>query len=198
MALPPTPSPASSASPAEVCRESSKIQEELSSVSPSQSSLLTNALCTKAHPWRVAIGFLGIQFAWALQMGQVSPLLERLGSQPWLTSLIWAAGPVTGVLVQPIVGALSDATTSWLGRRRPFLILGTVLVALSLMMMPNAAIVGAWLQQVATPLTRLGFITPQAWEQFPFGLLVAAMLLWVLDASINITQATLSAGFRCI
>lgn len=113
----------------------------------------------QVQPLNVSIGFLGIQFAWAIQMGQMSPLLERLGSEPWLTSLIWAAGPVTGVLVQPIVGTLSDDFKSKLGRRRPFMIIGALLTAFSLVFMPNSV-----------------------------NLLMAAMLLWVLDASINITQ----------
>jgi len=146
------------------------------------------ALLASAHPWMVAIGFLGIQFAWALQMGQVSPLLERLGSVPWLTSLIWAAGPVTGVLVQPIVGVLSDRHTSPWGRRRPFLAVGTLMVALSLIIMPNAAAIGAALSTWVSPLLGQFGMSATAVEAFPFGLLIAAMLLWVLDASINITQ----------
>lgn len=107
----------------------------------------------------LSIGFLGIQFAWSIQMGQMSPLLERLGSVPWLTSLIWCAGPVTGIVVQPIVGSLSDRTWTVLGRRRPFLLVGAILTALSLILMPNSP-----------------------------SLLVAAALLWILDASINVSQ----------
>jgi maltose/moltooligosaccharide transporter len=107
----------------------------------------------------ISIGFLGIQFAWAIQMGQMSPLLERLGSNPQLLSWISCAGPVTGVLVQPIVGALSDNCKLSLGRRRPFLLLGAILTAIALVAMPNSGT-----------------------------LVMAAILLWLLDASINITQ----------
>lgn len=107
----------------------------------------------------ISIGFLGIQFAWAIQMGQMSPLLEKLGSNPQLLGLISCAGPVTGVLVQPIVGALSDNCKLSLGRRRPFLLLGALLTAVALIFMPNSGT-----------------------------LVVAALLLWLLDASINITQ----------
>lgn len=107
----------------------------------------------------LSIGFLGIQFAWAIQMGQMSPLLESLGSVAWLTSLIWCAGPVTGIVVQPIVGSWSDRTWTFMGRRRPFLLAGAILTALSLIAMPNSP-----------------------------SLLVAALLLWVLDASINVSQ----------
>ncbi len=186
MAIPVSPSSSTtSASNAERTTLGSGVQpivsvEEL----PSQGK----ALLACAHPWMVAIGFLGIQFAWALQMGQVSPLLERLGSVPWLTSLIWAAGPVTGVLVQPIVGVLSDRHASPWGRRRPFLAVGTLLVACSLMLMPNAAGIGTAIAAWVSPVLGQMGMDASAIQAFPFGLLIAAMLLWVLDASINITQ----------
>jgi maltose/moltooligosaccharide transporter len=122
-----------------------------------------NGAQPKAWSWfrllSLSIGFLGIQVAWSLQMGQMGPLLERLGSDPILTGLIFAAGPVTGVLVQPIVGALSDKCGSKLGRRRPFLLAGAITTAVVLLLMPNS-----------------------------INLLMAALLLWVLDASINLTQ----------
>lgn len=107
----------------------------------------------------LSIGFFGIQFAWTTQLTQTSPLLERLGSEPLLMSLIWWAGPITGVLVQPLVGTLSDQLRSRFGRRRPFLLLGMLLTALCLCIMPNSPT-----------------------------LLVAALSLWILDASINTTQ----------
>jgi maltose/moltooligosaccharide transporter len=107
----------------------------------------------------LSIGFLGIQFGWAIQMGQMGPLLETLGSDPRLTSLFFLAGPVTGVLVQPIVGSMSDRCQSRWGRRRPFLLVGALLIALSLILMPNSP-----------------------------NLITAAILLWILDASLNITQ----------
>jgi maltose/moltooligosaccharide transporter len=109
--------------------------------------------------FNISVGFLGIQFAWAIQMGQMSPILEKLGSNPQLLGLISCAGPVTGVLVQPIVGALSDRCGMSLGRRRPFLLLGALLTAVALVLMPSST-----------------------------SLLMAAVLLWILDASINITQ----------
>jgi maltose/moltooligosaccharide transporter len=109
--------------------------------------------------FNISVGFLGIQFAWAIQMGQMSPILEKLGSNPQLLGLISCAGPVTGVLVQPIVGMLSDRCGMSLGRRRPFLLLGALLTAVALVLMPSSNT-----------------------------LLMAAVLLWILDASINITQ----------
>ncbi len=109
--------------------------------------------------FNISIGFLGIQFAWAIQMGQMSPLLERLGSNPQLLGLISCAGPVTGVLVQPIIGALSDGCQLSMGRRRPFLLMGALLTAVALILMPSST---------------------ELW--------MAAVLLWLLDASINTTQ----------
>ena len=109
--------------------------------------------------FNISVGFLGIQFAWAIQMGQMSPLLERLGSNPQWLSWISCAGPVTGVLVQPIIGALSDGCKLSIGRRRPFLLLGALLTAVALIFMPSST---------------------ELW--------MAAMLLWLLDASINTTQ----------
>lgn len=109
--------------------------------------------------FNISIGFLGIQFAWAIQNGQMGPLLDRLGSDPQMLGLISCAGPVTGVLVQPIVGALSDRCGMKMGRRRPFLLLGAILTVIALIWMPNVT---------------------QLW--------MAAVLLWILDASINITQ----------
>lgn len=109
--------------------------------------------------FNISVGFLGIQFAWAIQNGQMSPLLERLGSDPQMLGLISCAGPVTGVLVQPVIGALSDRCGFKLGRRRPFLLLGALLTVVALVLMPNVS-----------------------------ALWMAAVLLWILDASINITQ----------
>ncbi len=145
-----TSSPSMSGSEA-ITQNTASLQEPLSQegVSPKSFWQLLN----------ISLGFLGIQFAWAIQMGQMSPLLETLGSAAWLTSILWCAGPVTGILVQPIVGSLSDKTWCFLGRRRPFLLVGAILTALSLIMMPNAP-----------------------------NLVVAAILFWILDASINISQ----------
>lgn len=109
--------------------------------------------------FNISVGFLGIQFAWAIQMGQMSPILEKLGSDPQMMGIISCAGPVTGVLVQPIIGALSDRCRLPLGQRRPFLLLGAVLTAFALVLMPGSN-----------------------------SLVMAAVLLWLLDASINITQ----------
>jgi len=108
----------------------------------------------------MSVGFLGIQFAFGLQNANVSRIFQSLGAKIEEIPILWIAAPLTGLIMQPIVGYISDKT--WLGvlgRRRPFFMLGAVLASLALLFFPN---VGA--------------------------LWVAAILLWLLDASINISM----------
>ena len=109
--------------------------------------------------WNMSFGFLGIQFGWGLQMANMSAIYQFLGADeseiPWL----WLAAPVTGLVVQPIIGHYSDRTWTRLGRRRPYFLVGAVLASLALIAMPNS---------------------PSLW--------IAAGLLWVLDASVNISM----------
>ncbi|MBX3295540.1 MAG: MFS transporter [Acidobacteria bacterium] len=107
----------------------------------------------------MSFGFLGIQFGWGLQIANMSPIYKYLGADEANLPYLWLAGPITGLLVQPIVGALSDRTWTGLGRRRPFFLVGAILASLALIAMPNSS-----------------------------ALWMAAGLLWVLDASINITM----------
>ena len=110
--------------------------------------------------WNISFGFFGIQVGFALQSANMSRIFQTLGSSLDDLPALWIAAPLTGLLIQPIVGHLSDRT--WLGRlgrRRPFFLAGAILAALSLFMMP-----------VSTTL------------------LMAAVLLWALDASLNITM----------
>lgn len=109
--------------------------------------------------WNMSFGFLGIQFGWGLQIANMSPIYKYLGADEANLPYLWLAGPITGLLVQPIVGALSDRTWTGLGRRRPFFLIGAILASLALIAMPNSS-----------------------------ALWMAAGLLWVLDASINITM----------
>lgn len=127
----------------------------------------------------LAVGFLGIQFAWSIQILYSGPILEKLGSAAWLTALIMCAGPVTGVVVQPIVGALSDRAWTVIGRRRPFILVGALLTALSLICLPNVSAISAFLTPV---LAQYGLALTS------LGLILAAALIWVLDASINTSQ----------
>jgi maltose/moltooligosaccharide transporter len=110
--------------------------------------------------WNMCFGFFGIQFGWSLQMGNMSAIYEFLGAKPEEIPGLWLAAPMTGLLVQPIVGYLSDRT--WhptLGRRRPFFLVGAILSSLALLLMPNSSAV--WM---------------------------AAGTLWILDSCINITM----------
>jgi len=110
--------------------------------------------------WNMSFGFLGIQFGFALQGGFMSRIFQTLGADKEAIPLLWIAAPLTGLIVQPIIGFLSDNT--WhpkLGRRKPFFLIGAILSSLALFFVPNS---------------------PALW--------VAAGLLWVLDASINISM----------
>lgn len=110
--------------------------------------------------WNMSFGFLGIQFGFALQGGFMSRIFQTLGAEKDALPLLWIAAPLTGLLVQPIIGYFSDRT--WhplLGRRRPYFLLGAIFSSIALIFMPHS---------------------PTLW--------VAAGLLWVLDASINISM----------
>src|SRR3981081_4705177 len=109
--------------------------------------------------FNMSFGFLGIQFGWGLQLANMSAVYERLGARPDQVPLLWLAAPVTGLLVQPIVGALSDRTWGPLGRRRPYFLTGAILASIALFFMPTSSTL--WM---------------------------AAGLLWILDASINISM----------
>ena len=109
--------------------------------------------------WNMSFGFLGIQFGFALQNANVSRIFETLGAKIDDIPILWIAAPVTGLIVQPIIGHMSDKTWGKLGRRRPFFLTGAILASLALLVMPNS---------------------PVLW--------VAAGMLWIMDASINISM----------
>jgi len=106
--------------------------------------------------WNMSFGFLGIQFGWGLQMANMSSIYTYLGADPDKLAYLWLAAPVTGVIIQPLIGQTSDRTWTRLGRRRPFILGGALLASLALILMPNC---------------------PTVW--------MAAGLLWVLDGTIN-------------
>lgn len=120
--------------------------------------------------WNMSFGFLGIQFGWGLQMANMSPIYSYLGARDEQLAKLWLAAPLTGLLVQPIIGAMSDRTWGKLGRRRPYFLVGAVLSSLALLVMPNSGQLAGWL-------------LPQLPKFY-----MAAGLLWVLDASINISM----------
>jgi len=105
------------------------------------------------------VGFFGIQFSFGLQQSNMSPIYGYLGADESNLPYLWLAGPVTGLIVQPIIGAMSDKTTSKLGRRTPYFLIGALLCSLGLLFMP---------------------FSPTLW--------IAASLLWILDAANNVTM----------
>jgi len=109
--------------------------------------------------WNMSFGFLGIQFGFALQNANVSRIFETLGASIDEIPILWIAAPVTGLIVQPIIGHMSDKTWTKLGRRRPYFLAGAILASMALLAMPNS---------------------PVLW--------VAAGMLWIMDASINISM----------
>ena len=88
--------------------------------------------------WNMSFGFLGIQFGWGLQMANMSPIYEYLGAKPEEIPMLWLAAPLTGLVVQPIIGAWSDRTWTSLGRRKPFFLVGAILSSIALVFMPNS------------------------------------------------------------
>ncbi|MES1166889.1 MAG: MFS transporter, partial [Pseudomonadota bacterium] len=112
----------------------------------------------------MSFGYVGIQFGFALQNANVSRIFETLGAKVDEIPILWIAGPVTGLVVQPVIGYLSDKTWNRLGRRKPYFLIGAVLASLSLLVMPNS---------------------PALW--------FAAGMLWIMDASINITMEPMRA-----
>ena len=121
--------------------------------------------------WNMSFGFLGIQFGWGLQLANMSAIYTYLGANADDVPLLWLAGPVTGLVVQPIIGSMSDRTWNRLGRRRPYFLVGAILASVALFLMPSAG-------EIARGLTGT-LIT---------GVAMAATLLWILDASINVSM----------
>ncbi|HEY9667620.1 MAG TPA: MFS transporter [Coleofasciculaceae cyanobacterium] len=109
--------------------------------------------------WNMSFGFLGIQFGWGLQMANMSAIFEHLGAHAHQLPILWIAAPFTGLVVQPIIGVMSDRTWGVLGRRRPYFLVGAILASIALVLMPHVS-----------------------------ALWMAAGLLWILDTSANISM----------
>jgi maltose/moltooligosaccharide transporter len=109
--------------------------------------------------WNMSFGFLGIQFGFALQNANTSRIFDTLGAEVDKIGLYWLAAPLTGLIVQPIVGYFSDKTWTRLGRRKPYFLVGAILSSIALILMPNS---------------------PSLW--------IAIGMLWIMDSSINISM----------
>ena len=116
--------------------------------------------------FNMCFGFLGIQFGLALQNANVSRIFQSFGADVSTLSLFWLAAPLTGMIVQPIIGHYSDRTWTKLGRRRPYFLVGAILASLMLFLMPNSPALAP-------------FLSP---------LLIAAGVLMIMDASINVAM----------
>ena len=89
--------------------------------------------------WNMNFGFLGIQFGWGLQMANMSAIFEHLGADAHQLPILWIAAPLTGLIVQPIIGNLSDYTWTPLGRRRPYFLGGAIFAFIALVFMPRSS-----------------------------------------------------------
>ncbi|WP_234364087.1 MFS transporter [Lunatibacter salilacus] len=116
--------------------------------------------------WNMSFGFLGIQMGFALQNANASRILQTFGADVEHLSLFWLIAPITGMLVQPVIGYYSDRTWTRLGRRRPYFLTGAILAALGLVFLPNASILVAFI--------------PSLW--------VGAGFLMIMDASFNVAM----------
>ncbi|MEQ8241392.1 MAG: SLC45 family MFS transporter [Cyclobacteriaceae bacterium] len=121
---------------------------------------------TTAQIWNMSMGFLGIQFGFALQNANASRILQNFGADVEHLSWFWLAAPVTGLVIQPIIGHYSDNTWNKLGRRKPYFLTGAILASIALCFMPNSGALAA-------------FIPP---------MFVGAGILMIMDASINIAM----------
>lgn len=122
--------------------------------------------------WNMTFGFLGIQFGFALQNANSSRILQTYGADVEQLSLFWLAAPLTGMIIQPLIGHYSDRTWCRLGRRRPFFLVGAILTTIALVLMPNAGL-------FLSPETEVAILSP---------VLIGAGMLMIMDASINITM----------
>ncbi len=158
--------------------------------------------------WNMSFGFFGIQFGFALQNANVSRIFETLGAQVEAIPILWIAAPVTGLIVQPIVGYMSDNTWTRLGRRRPYFLIGAILASIALIILPTAPllwiavgtfwILGASIDMCMEPFRAfVGDMLPPdqrnrgfAMQSFFIGTgsVIASMLPWILTNLFNVAN----------
>ena len=119
---------------------------------------------TRLAIWNMCVGFFGIQIGFGLQNANTSRIFQTLGAEVDSLAILWIAAPLTGLIVQPIIGHFSDKTWGRLGRRRPYFLFGAIATTIALVFMPNA---------------------PVLW--------MAAATLWIMDAAINVTMEPVRA-----
>ncbi|KYQ91309.1 suc1-sucrose proton symporter [Tieghemostelium lacteum] len=122
----------------------------------------------------LSLSFLGVQFGWALQIAYSTPLFLELGVSKFWVSFIWIAGPVSGLIVQPIVGVLSDRSESKFGRRKPYIFFGTIFIVVGLLLISNAQ--------------SLGSLLGDSKDTKKLSIFFAIIGFWVLDLSNNAVQ----------
>ena len=123
-------------------------------------------LLSKASIWNMSIGFMGIQAGFALQNANASRILQTFGADTHHLSWFWLVAPITGMIVQPLIGHYSDRTWTRLGRRKPYFLVGAIAAAIGLILMPNASLFTAFI--------------PALW--------VGAGMLMIMDASFNVAM----------
>lgn len=123
-------------------------------------------LLSRANIWNMSVGFLGIQMGFALQNSNASRMLQTFGADVHQLSWFWLVAPLTGLIVQPIIGHMSDSTWTRLGRRKPFFLAGALMAAIGLILMPNAGMFAS--------------VLPALW--------VGAGMLMIMDASFNVAM----------
>lgn len=132
----------------------------------SQKQVIARPRLSKLQIFNMSMGFFGIQFGFALQNGNASRILQTFGADVEHLSLFWLAAPLTGMIVQPIIGHYSDRTWNRFGRRRPYFMVGAILTAIALILMPNSAVLS-------------GLMPP---------IIIGAGMLMIMDASINVAM----------
>ncbi|GAB3914097.1 MFS transporter [Mucilaginibacter boryungensis] len=140
-------------------------QQEEVTVKPTAKKVIERPKLSFWQIFNMSFGFLGIQFGFALQNGNASHILQTFGADVEHLSLFWLAAPITGMIVQPIIGHYSDRTWNKLGRRKPYFLTGGILAAIALVLMPNSSM--------------LMFLPP---------LMVGAGMLMIMDATFNVAM----------
>lgn len=128
--------------------------------------LLSKPKLSSAQIFNMSMGFFGIQFGFALQNGNASRILQTFGADVEHLSLFWLAAPLTGMIVQPIIGHYSDKTWNKFGRRRPYFMAGAILTAIALILMPNSAMMASLMPPI----------------------IIGAGMLMIMDASMNVAM----------